>query len=858
MSSLPPSGPPSAPPRTPHAGRLLGLLRGVAQKRLSGLIGELFAGVDDALFDMAERAASNTQQGTWFDGMREIRRKRLRAEALWQEAINRQLQEFEGGKLAPTADELGDTRKGPADVLALVDEAELEESLAVDAMVDKADTRLNRPLYALNQRFGVLAAGRKVDNANNPIGPRLLSRAFATAIAEFEVALPVKLIVLKLFERHVLAGLESLYDECNTILVQAGVLPELRYSVPARRRDPAAPAIEQAAEAAVAEAIAEVEGGSERGDQEILQVVGELRSLLAARRGGGVGGAVGATSGPPSGAAGGLGARELLNALTLMQEEMQAQGYGAPSAQPAAAVKQELLRQVRRLGGPAPAPGHLGADEDTIDLVGMLFEYAVQDRNLPPPIAAMLGRLQIPYLKVALLDREFIAHKSHPARRLLDELALACMGWSEESDRDHRLYNKVQEVVATLLRDFDDDTGIFERLSADFGDFIEKNRKRAELVERRTTETARGKERLEVAQRTAARALLSRLEGRQIPPMVRDLLSRKWSNYLVLTYLRHGEDSAEWRAATRFIDDFAWSVEPKKDEADRLRLREMTPEIERLLRQGLASTGLHEGHLQELWDEVARIYRQQQAPTAASRAPEPAAAPEQITVSFAAGRGGEEVVFGPRDAVDDDDVDMAAVEALGTWLKIARALKAGTWFEFVKDDGSRERAKLLWISTIKALYLFVNRNGLKIAEKTASELAEELKEQKAVILEQVALVDRALDAILHKLKDGGAEGEAAGKPTGGVASPIPSPAAAPAAAASTNPAAAAALRAQAALAGITPRPPGGGGAPAATPGAPPTPAAKGGEPKVPSPAVVKPTAPGTPPGVRGPSTPTRH
>ena len=849
MPTLTPPGPPAPPPRNPNAARLLGLLRGVSQKRLSSLVGEMFAGVDDALFDMAERAASNTSQATWFDGMREIRRKRLRAEALWQEAVNRQLQDFEGGKLAPTADELGESRQGAATALALVDEAELEESLAVDAMVDKADTRLNRPLFALNQRLAVLAAGRRVDNANNPLGPRLLAKAFAAAIAEFEVALPVKLIVLKLFERHVLAGLESLYDESNAILVQAGVLPELRYSVPARRRDPAAPAVEQTAEAAVAEAIAEVEAvGGGRGDAEIMQVVGELRSLLAARRGGG---ALAPAHGPTVPAP---GARELLNALTLMQEEMQAQGFGAPSARPAAAVKQELLRQVRRLGGPAAGAGHLGADEDTIDLVGMLFEYAVQDRNLPAPIAAMLGRLQIPYLKVALLDREFIAHKTHPARRLLDELAQACVGWSEESDRDHRLYNKVQEVVTALLRDFDDDTGIFERLSADFTDFVEKNHKRAELLERRTTEAARGKERLEVAQRTAARALLSRLEGRQLPPMVRDLLSRKWSNYLVLTYLRHGEDSAEWRAATRFIDDFAWSVEPKKDDADRLRLREMTPEIERLLRQGLASTGLHEGHLQELWDEVAQIYRQQSAPAAAARAAEAPAQPEQITVSFAAGRGGEEVVFGARDAVEDDDVDMAAVEALGTWLKIARALKAGTWFEFVKDDGSRERAKLLWISTIKALYLFVNRNGLKIAEKTASELAEELKEQKAVILEQVALVDRALDAILHKLKDGG-EGEAAGK----AANPAPAPGAAPKPA-PANAAAAAALRAQAALAGVAPRPTGApapapakAGAPAAAP-----PAAKAAEPKVPSPAVAKPTTPGTLPGVRGPSTPTRH
>jgi hypothetical protein len=848
MPTFQPPGSTAAPRAgtVPHAGRLLGLLRGIAQKRLAGLIGELFASVDDALFDMAERAASNTNQGVFFDGMREIRRKRLRAEALWQESINRHLQDFEAGKLAPSADE-SSAVASRTDALALVDEDELEESLAINAMVDKADTRLNRTLFALNQRLAVLAAGRIVDNFNNPIGPRLLSKAFAAAIVEFEIALPVKLIVFKLFERHLLTGLDAVLDECNAVLMQAGVLPELRYAVPNRRGDPAGrPAVEQAAEAAVAEALSDL--GDGRSDQEILQVVGELRGLLAARRG------VQPGAAQPGPMAPGPGARELLNALSLMQEELKMQGGLSADAGAPGPVKQELLRQMRRLGGTGAGVHGLGADEDTIDLVGMLFDYAVQDRNLPAPIAAMLGRLQIPYLKVALMDREFIAQKAHPARRLLDEMAQACVGWSEESDRDHRLYNKVREVVGSLLQDFDDDTGIFERLSGDFNDFIEKNRKRAELVERRTTESARGKERLEFAQRSAARALLTRLEGRSLPPMVRDLLSRKWSNYLVLTFLRHGEDSSEWRAATRFIDDFAWSVEPKKDDADRLRLRELTPEIERLLRQGLAATGLHEGHLQELWGEVAQIYRQH-ASGGLPRAPEPAPLREEnITVRFAAGRGGEEVVFGPRDAVvDDEDVDLAAVEALGTWLKIARALKAGTWFEFVKDDGSRERAKLLWISTIRALYLFVNRNGLKIAEKTAGELAEELKEQKAVILEQVALVDRALDAILHKLKDDGSTGvqTAAADPVPPTPTP-PTPTPPPARPSAEG----AALRAQAALGGVTPRPPAGAApAPRPTPPASP-PAAKPADPKVPSPAVVK-TAP-LGPGVRGPSTPTRH
>ncbi len=754
----------------PEAIRVLPILRGIAQKRIAALATQLFGGVDDALFDLAERANNNQAQARFFDGMREVRRKRQQAEAQLQEQIARNLADFEAGRVAPTAEEaLSETSQRGKDELALVDEAELEETLAINAMVDKTDTRLNRQIYALNQRFGALLGGRKIDNANNPIGPKLLSRAFGHAVREFEVDLQVKLIVLKLFERHVLAGLDQLYDEANLLLIQAGVLPELRYQVSVSRRADARPATpgssedkaSSAAESALQEASQALSEAidapsASHTDVEIMSLVGELRGLLSARRGP----SVGASTGGARGAGGNVATpspRELLNALSLMQSELTAHQQ-AGNIDPLQ-VKQSLISQVRQLGGHAGQATHLGSDEDTIDLVGMLFEYALQDRNLPAPMQALLGRLQIPYLKVALMDREFIAQRSHPARRLLDELAHSCVGWSEDSDRDRRLYGKIQEIVNTLLKDFDDDTGIFEKLSHDFNEFIDKNRKRSELVERRTSEAARGRERLESAQRTAARAILSKIAGRNLPAGVRDLLTRRWSNYLVLTYLRHGEESTEWRNANRLIEDLAWSVEPKHDPNEQLRLRERTPEIENLLRQGLAATGLHESHLDELWNEIKQIYDHQVGPhphtDAAGAATTEDEDAQALTIRFASSKAGEEIVFRDdmAESVDTVDVDAATLQALDTWLKIARALKAGTWFEFIKDDGSRERAKLLWISTIRALYLFVNRNGIKIAEKTANELAEELKDQRAVILEQVALVDRALDAILTRLRE---------------------------------------------------------------------------------------------------------
>jgi hypothetical protein len=806
-------GPPGKIVELPYAGartspaRIIAALRGVAGKRVGGLLSALFDSVDDALFDMAERAGSNQSQSRYFEGMREIRRKRQSAEQAFAEAIARRLVDFEAGKLLPNA-EASAAPTAAREPLALVDEADLEESLAINAMVDKCVTRLQRPLYALEQRLAHLAGGQTVDAANDPIGPRQLSLAFNDAIRPFEVDLSVRLIVLKLFERHVLSNLETFYDECNELLVQAGVLPDLRYAAAVQRR-PAPPPRESAPAPGASEAqnvLADIEqqldGQPQQTDHQILDLVTELRGLLAARHGpmapapaGGAPAVAGTSGSAPNLRAGAPGAGELLNALSLMQGQLRNQPLQqdmGPVAD-ASTVKRQLLDTVRSFGGQS-APGHLGADEDTIDLVGMMFDYAVQDRNLPAPIQALLGRLQIPYLKVALMDREFVAQRNHPARKLLDQLADACVGWSEDSDKDGRLFGKVQETVTTLLRDFDDDPSVFARLSGEFSEFVDKNRKRAELLERRAAEAASGRERLENSQRIAAREILTRVSGRNLPNSVRDLLTRRWSNYLVLTRLRHGEDSPEWRAATRFIDDFAWSVEPKKDDQDRLRLREMTPEIERLLKQGLAATGFHEGHLQELWDEVSAIYRSQTEPQAAAptgaqvhaAAPEPPSAEEALTIRFASSRAGDEVVFSG-DAVDSsagEQLDAATLEALDTWLKIARALKAGTWFEFVKDDGSRERAKLLWISTIKALYLFVNRNGLKIAEKTATELAEELKDQKAVVLEQVALVDRALDAILKQLK----EKPAAEGPTADTAAPPGLAAAAPPAPAAQAPA----------------------------------------------------------------------
>ena len=63
-------------------GELLKLVRGIALKRVNGLVSTLFENVDDALFHLAERAESNAVQVQFFDGMRLVARRLIRRHEL--------------------------------------------------------------------------------------------------------------------------------------------------------------------------------------------------------------------------------------------------------------------------------------------------------------------------------------------------------------------------------------------------------------------------------------------------------------------------------------------------------------------------------------------------------------------------------------------------------------------------------------------------------------------------------------------------------------------------------------------------------------------------------------------------------
>ena len=739
-----------------RVGDLLGAVRSIASRRLQLLLGNMFEHVDDALFDLAEKAENNAAQMHYFDGMREVRKRRPAVERSYLAQVSRELT---GLSTRPAHETAPPPPSGPVE-LSLVAENELEESLAITSMTAKNESRLSRDLFAVNQRLSVICGGVKIDDATNPVAPAALAQAFRQAMRELSAEMRVKLIIYKLFDRYVLSALEELYHEINTELVRAGVLPQLRHEV-VRGDAPAASAgVSASAAAGGMPAEPAADGDPEAGlASELLQTV---RALFSARRaqahGAGTGsGAIASAGHGPAVAV--PTANELLGALSVLQSQLASGPIPtAQAADPAtlgrevAQLKEHLLGQLGALRGERPSQVS-AIDEDTIDLVGMLFEFILEDSTLPAGMQVMLARLQIPYLKAAILDRRLFAHRQHPARRLLDGLAELAKGWSEESDRDHRVYDKIKSIVERLLHDFDDDMSLFERLHAELNAFQEQSRKRAELAEQRVAESARGREKLELARRRAAREILDRIGSQTLPPLIHGVLARAWANHLVLTILRQGEDSADFAEALRFVNEFIASAQPVHSTEDRRILLRRLPGIERALRRGLANVAFQESDIERLLGQLHTYYRQQLGELESEPTTEDVVLPIPDSIQpllDAESAEAEAEAESPSAPVDDAD---------NSGHDQVEQLKPGTWLEFCPTGDAVTRAKLSWISPMSGRYLFVNRRGLKVGDYAPQELAAALAAGSARILPSEPLFDRAMGAIVDRLSQAAAASE---------------------------------------------------------------------------------------------------
>ncbi len=689
--------------------------RDLALERITHALSGMLDKVEDELFALAEKTSDRKEQNVFLDARAKTRGKRQVLETSFRqyfvEMFNRKVRGESAVALAGGGE------------LSLVGEDELEESLAVEQMARKMRSACEGELNALGQRMGFLLERPDLGEDANPISPATVVAALKNACAQIEADFKVRLALLRQLEQHAVQDLQSIYQELNRHLVERQILPEIRAAAPRAQPSRERPKPQSAPPAPPAP--------PPMSEADVLRALAQLLGQNA-------GNAAAAPAAAP---------QAFVAELTRMHRD----------AGPMITAADEILVNVVKGIKAAPQSASLSSvDAMTIDIVAMLFDYIFDDRHIPASVKAVLGRLQIPVLKVALLDKAFFSSKGHPARRLLDRLSEAAFGVDEAYQQGGATLAMIEKVVARVLEEFDADMHLFEELVDEVEVFIdERGRAESALVER-TVRLIQDREREEIAQVVAEETVARHIQARPwVPGVVRDMLNETWVRALAKTHVAEGEGSPRWHHLVAVMNDLLWSVEPKVVADDRKRLVTMLPGLLKNLQDTLTRGELADERrnlfLSVLVDchagaVKAGLRGMGMVPETAPPL-EPQAEPELARSVVPAGDLYVEEIRlrSPRGRPPARNV----FTRTGVWSNLQR----GTWVEFAGAGAASTRARLTWISPAKGVYLFTSPLSASNAVSISPEaLAEQLRLGLARIIDDAPLLDRAVDSMLAKLR----------------------------------------------------------------------------------------------------------
>ncbi|WP_193166228.1 DUF1631 domain-containing protein [Microbulbifer hainanensis] len=741
-------------------------LREKARGLLLEQIKQLFAKVDDSLFSMAERAHGQDEQDGLFQALRLLRVERRHVAARFGANID-------GAFEVRDAD--GDDNDFASDNLSLVHNDDLEQLVAVDTMVANAKRDFAEPITELSLRLDTLYSV-KIYEKNNPLGPDAICDAFVEAVRPLEIHIRARLTLLKKFEQVVMAQLKDFYEQCNRLMVEQGILPTLHEQrrVARQRSAPQRPKPAPGAGSVMAGAQGTVTSAGIAGG-----AYGE-----GAQGGGMQGGTIPAGQFAPGllPATAGLSpmaSTDLIAHLGELQSSVEYQADGVQLLKVGSLLQQRLV-QANQSASLAKV------DSDIIKLVEMLFSFILEDRNLAEPIKSLLGRLQLPLLKVAIADKSFFSKGGHPARKLLNELADATTGWQAgDNYESDPLYREVSQVVDRVQNEFDQDVDIFAQLSESFRQFILRERKRAEMLERRVVDEADGRAKTQAARARVAAVMDALMAERDLPEVVQDWLQKVWNNVLFLTCVKEGTESEAWSRDVRTARDLVWSVQAPMPDS-RQQLLGLLPALQERLREGVEAVSLNPFEARGLFAGLKEIYRErfalaqklaeerelearEQAEEAlrneqTAEEADAVAVVQETEVEAGTVETAEEITVPQMEELEQvvakaevtpaeaEQEGLAPMEESDPHWQMTFRLAQGSWFELKRSGEEQFRCRLAAVIRDIDQFIFVNRNGAKVAEFARLELAHALRSTQLMPLDDGMLFERALQSVIGNVR----------------------------------------------------------------------------------------------------------
>ncbi|HTP60753.1 MAG TPA: DUF1631 family protein [Burkholderiales bacterium] len=721
---------------------LLMQCRDLACAQLDTAIAAMLAKTDDALSELATKTQNRETQKLYLAAKDAARTKRAEFEKLFH---SRFLAEFQQrtNKAKKTGGSFSDADLSSLE-LSLVADDDLEETLKFNELAARLRRICEDEINALDQRVGVLLGDADLQSEANPLSPNAICDAYKHCCRNLIEGVELRSVFLLLFDDHVLDAVRSIYKAVNDLLVQNSILPKIRYGAPKKDRSK--------------KKFKEVDAGDDE-ESPAEDMFAALQKLMAAAGGGGGGG------GPGNGVGGTplMQGAELLGSLTQLQlDGLAALGAGAtlPTG-PGGPGTANILHELKS-SSVGTSMGQM--DAMTLDVVARLFDQLFDDPKIPLGAKGLIGRLQIPMLKVAIADKEFFSKKDNPARLLLDTLGEIAIRLPADFNTDSALYGHLEAILQELITGYKDDAGIFGVVREGLIALMQREDERIEAEARAAAEKIVQEEALGIAKAAAQAAVSARLQvpGQALPGPVLEFIIEQWLQLMMLIHVKRGPVSEPWNRSIEVVDQLIWSVQPNKSTEDRRKLAGVVPVLLKSLTAGLQAAGIDDAVREAFFPELMRLHTAiLSAPVKSAAAPVPEApkAPAaaldftpKITIKNPFGEGRVQV------AGLEPDAEETAMN-LSRHATDPDALRVGDWFEWKEKGGDGEEShrpvRLIFMTPRKTRYIFRDRSEKDYIECTRNEVVRRLRTGEALLMEEepeVPFFERIMGGVISKMK----------------------------------------------------------------------------------------------------------
>jgi len=740
------------------AARLLQRLWERWQSFANDRLHQLLLDIDDDLFARADAAENSVMQEMYFNAMRLLRYQNDDIRVRFTTTLT----DSAAAPRAPDApdgeENAGDSLESRVEGLSLIDENVLEQRLAVATMTQRFERA--HPLEVLLAQRRIEALREQLEPGSTAarisLDARILAEAFAASLGPLDLDLRIRLILFKHFESEVMEPLAGLFREFNEMLVRAGILPTLDLSAEVRNtqarntQEGSAPA-PPSGEPSATEHVPQVPSGQPAASAHHAHQDAAARPVL-----------------PPGFDLEGAFKRRsaLMRKLPALRQRRRFDHSSDPAQLLDVGTVLQLLEASERValrswrdsdlerlperldfgaflleeaGRKGRSQAALeGADEDTVNLLQMLFDLILNDDHLAIPMRALIARLQLPMLRMALVDASFFSASRHPARRFLNAISRAGIGWgqAQEKSRD-RLYAGIEQLVHRAGSEFKGDAALFDTLREDLDGLLTAEAERIKLAEVRVIAQEQARITADRTRRVVGRLIEHRLAcAAALPPQLESFLRTDWQQVLMRA---HGNPEP-WQSAFAVLRRLTGSRTGPNGRAlhgaivDGLSLLAMAPTA--------ASTTAAE--MLALWIEAEN---EEAAPTPTAPATSPTEDP-QIELAELTAAANEE-------AEGLDDAAAPSPEAMAA----ARALVEQTWVELRTRSEKLMRCRLASIIETPERCIFLNRRGLRIETLSRLAMAQAIEQGRLRVLDDRQLFDRALEQIIGGLRSAPATAE---------------------------------------------------------------------------------------------------